>query len=58
MSAAGNDNANANSNNIILTIKKDNQNHQNLSKGFKRSVYWNEYKAKSKDEIREMNIFF
>ena len=62
MSVPGNDNANGNNNdnNIILTIKdtklyvpvvtlsaRDNQKlSKRLSKGFERSVYWNEYKTK------------
>ena len=64
MSAAGNDNANVNDNNIIFTIKdiqlyvpvltlssRDNQKLTKiLSKGFERSVYWNEYKTKSENE--------
>ena len=54
------DNADAKSNNIIFTIQdtklyvlvttlsaKDNQKRSKvLSKGFERSVYWNEYKTK------------
>ena len=64
MSAAGDDNTNANPNNFIYTIKdtklstpvvnllaKDNQKLSKLlSKGFERSVYWNEYKTKSENE--------
>ena len=66
MSAAGNDNANSddNANNIISTIKdsklyvlvvtllaKDNQELSKLlSKGFERSVYWNEYETKSENK--------
>ena len=64
MSAAGNDNANVNDDNIIFTIKdielyvpvltlssRDNQKLTKLlSKGFERSVYWNEYKTKSKNK--------
>ena len=60
LSAAGADNADANSLNIIFTIKytklyvpvvtlsaKENQNLSKLHrKGFERSVYWNEYKKK------------
>ena len=60
LSAAGADNANANSNNIIFTIK-DTQLYvpvvalsargnkklsKCLSKGFERSVYWNEFKTR------------
>ena len=62
LSAAGSDNVNnIDSNNIIFTIKdtkfyvpvvtlsaRDNQKLSKLlSKGFERSVYWNEYKTKS-----------
>ena len=61
MSATGNDNTNANPNNIIFTIKntklyvpvvtlsgRDNQKILKvLSKGFERSVYWDEFKSKS-----------
>ena len=72
-------NEDANANNIIFTIKniklyvpvvtlsaRDNQKLSKLlSKRFKRSVYWNEYKAKSDDkntasEVRfflELNVF-
>ena len=64
MSAAGADNTNAYPNNFIYTIKdtklstpvvnllaKDNQKLSKLlSKGFERSVYWNEYKTKSENE--------
>ena len=63
MSAAGNDNANGNDNNIICTIKdaklcfpvvtlsaRDNQILTKLlSKGLERSIYWNEYKTKSEE---------
>ena len=59
-----NDNADANSDNIIFTIKdtkscvpvvtltsKDNQKLSKfLSKGFQRTVYWNEYKTKSENK--------
>ena len=62
---AGNDGTNANHNNIIFTIKdtklfipvvtlssRDNQNLSNLlSKGFERSVFWNEFKTKSENRI-------
>ena len=61
LAVAGNDNADANLDNIIFTIKdtklffpvvtlsaKDNQKLSKLlSKEFERSVYWNEYKIKS-----------
>ena len=60
LAAAGADNTNANSNNIIFTIKdtklyvpvitlleKDNQKLSTLfTKGFEKSVYWNEHKTK------------
>ena len=63
LSAAGADNTNANSHNIIFTIKntklyvpvvtlspRDNQKlSKGLSKGSERSVYWNEYKIKSEN---------
>ena len=64
LSAAGADNANPNSNNIIFTIKdikfyapvvtlsaKDNQKLSKfVSKGSERSVYWNEYQTKGQNE--------
>ena len=65
MSAAGADNVNADANNLIFTIKeailcsyrhfilsaKENQKLSKLlSKGFERSVYWNEYKTKSENK--------
>ena len=64
MSAAGADNKNANAN-IIFTIKdtklyvpvvtlsaRENQKlSKRLSKGFERSVYWNEYKIKNENKI-------
>ena len=63
LSVAGNDNDN-DGNNIIFKIKdaklyvpvvtlsaRDNQKLSKiLSKGFERSVYWNEYKTKSENE--------
>ena len=66
MSAAGNDNANVNDDNIIFTIKdielyvpvltlssRDNQKLTKLlSKGFERSVYWNAYKTKDENKNR------
>ena len=81
LSVAGADNANGNNNdnNVIFIIKDTKlcvpvvtlsaRDHQKLSKllskRFKRSVYWNEYKAKSDDkntasEVRfflELNVF-
>ena len=72
LSVAGTDNANGNNddNNIIFTIKdtklyvpvvtlsaRDNQKLSKLlSKGFERSVYWNEYKTKSGTKVQQMNI--
>ena len=66
LSAAGNND----DNNIVFTIKdtklyvpvvtlsaRDNQKLSKLlSKGFERSVYWNEYKTKSGTKIQQMNI--
>ena len=66
LSAAGNDNTNANPENIILTIKdaklyvsvvtlsaRNNQKLSKvLSKGFERSVYWYECKAESESKNR------
>ena len=60
MSAAGNDNTNANTNNIIVTIKNTKlyvptvtlkvKDHQKLSKLFSKEIegliYWNKYKTK------------
>ena len=81
LSVAGADNANGNNNdnNVIFIIKgtklyvpvvtlsaRDNQKLSKLlSKRFERSIYWNEYKAKSDDkntasEVRfflELNVF-
>ena len=72
LSAAGAGNDDTNSNNIIFTINntklcvsvvtlsaKDNQKLSKLlSKGFERSIYWNEYKTKSenKDMTNEYKI--
>ena len=64
MTAVGADNNDANSNNIILTIKNTKlyisvvilsaRGHRKLSKllskGLERSVYWNESKAKSENK--------
>ena len=63
LSPAGADNVNANFINTVFTIRdtklyvpavsssaKDNQKLSKLlSKGFERSVYWNEYKTKSEN---------
>ena len=67
MSVAGNDNGNGD---IIFTIKDtklcvpvvtlSTRNSQKLTKllstGFKRSVYWNEYKKRMKIKIQQMSI--
>ena len=66
MSAAGADHDNDNGNNIIFTIKsmklyvavvslsaRDNQKLlKRVSKGFERSVYWNEYKTKNENKSK------
>ena len=71
MSPAEAHNANANSNNMILTIKdtklyflviilsaKDNQKlSKSLSKGFESSFYWNGYKTKSANKNRVNRLF-
>lgn len=71
LSALGVDNANANSNNIIFTIKnpklfvlvvtlsvKDNQNlSKPFSTRFQQSVYWDEYKTKSETKNKLAQIF-
>ena len=73
MSVTGNDNTNGNDDNIIFTIKdtnlyvlvvtlsaRDNQKLTKLlSKGFERSVYWNEYKTKNekKNTTNEYRYF-
>ena len=73
MHANGNGDTDANPNNIIFTIKdtklyvpvatlstKDNKKLSKLfSKGFERSVYWNEYKTKieSKNTKNEYRYF-
>ena len=68
MAAAGNDNTNPNSNNIVFTNKdtklyapvatlsaKDNQKLSKLlSIGMVRSVYFNEYKSKSNKKIQQL----
>ena len=66
LAAAGADNANADSNNIVFTIKdtklynpvvtlpaKGNQKLSKLSKWFERSAYWNEYKSKSEQKYNK-----
>ena len=64
LSTAGQENANDRDHNIIVTIEdtklyfpvvtlsaRDNQKLSKLlSKGFKRSVYWNKYKTKSENK--------
>ena len=71
MSAAEADNANANYNNIIFTIKdkkllvpivtlsaKVNQKLSKLtSKVLERSVYWNRFKTKLRIKIRKINKY-
>ena len=72
VSLAGTDNANGNNdNNIIFTIKdkqlyvpavtlsaRDNQKLSKLlSKGFERSVYWNENKSDNKSTTNEFRFF-
>ena len=72
MSVAGIDNVNGNDyDNIIFTIKdtelyvsvetlsaRDNQILSKLlSKGFKRSVYWNEYKSDNKNTTNVIRYF-
>ena len=70
--AAGTDNVNGNinGNSIVFTINdtksyvpvvtlsaRDNKKLSKLlSKGFERSVYWNEYKTKVRLKLRQMNI--
>ena len=42
---------------VITLLSKDNQKLSKLhSKGFERSVYWNEYKTKSDDKNTTRNI--
>ena len=67
LASADVENGHSNSNNIIITIKdiklyvpvvtlseKDNQKlSKPISKGFKKSVYWNEYKTKN---CRKKNV--
>ena len=72
LSVTGTDNANGNNddNNIIFSIEdtklyvpvvtlsaRDNQKISKLlSKGFSRSVHWNEYKTKSENKNKKKNI--
>ena len=70
MSAAGNNNANSNEDNIIFTNKdtklyvpavtllaRDNQQLTKLfSKEFEKSVYWKEYKTKTESKNKQMSI--
>ena len=71
LATVGNDNTNGNPNNTIFIIKdtklyvpvitlsgNDNQKLSNsLSKGFERSVYWNEYKTKRENKnTKKMTI--
>ena len=70
-SAAGNDiSDNANANNtaftikstilyvlvVTLSVKYKQKLSKLLSKVFKRSAYWNEYKSKSGNKIQQVNI--
>ena len=69
LTAAGNENDNDNASNIIFTTKgtklyvpvltlsvKDNPKLSKLlSKGFEKSVYWNEHKTKSENKNKQMN---
>ena len=70
LATACNDNTDSNPDNIIFTIKKlkiyvplvtlSAQENQKLSKilsrGFEKSVYWNEYKTKVRRKIKEIII--
>ena len=66
VASADNDNANANSDKITFNIKDTKlyvpvvtlpeKLSKLLSKGFERSVYWNEYLKKSEKNVRQMNI--
>ena len=69
MSAAVADNVDANDDNIfpikgtklyfpVVTVSaRDSQKlSKHLSKGFKRSVYWNEYKTKVRIKIRQISF--
>ena len=44
---------------IVVTLPaRDNQKlSKRLSKGFERSVYWNEYKTKSDKKDKQIQIF-
>ena len=67
---AGTDNVNGNDSDIIFTIRdtklyvpdvtlsaRDNQKLSKfLSKGFQRSLYWNEYKTKSDNKKQQTNL--
>ena len=50
LSVAGADNANANSINIIFTIKDNKKPSKLLSKELKRSLHWNEQKTKNENK--------
>ena len=42
---------------VVTLTARDNQKPSKLfSKGFERSVYWKDYKTKSENKIRHMNI--
>ena len=43
---------------VVMLPAKDNQILSKvLSKGFERSVYWNEYARKNENKIRQKNIY-
>ena len=68
MPVAGTDNANGNDDIIFFTklyvpvVTLSARNNKKLSKllsrGFERSVYWNEYKAKSDKKTQKKNLNF
>ena len=68
MPVAGTDNANGNDDIIFFTklyvpvVTLSARNNKKLSKllsrGFERSVYWNEYKAKSNKKTQKKNLNF
>ena len=42
---------------VVTLSGRDNQKLSKLlSKGFERSVYWNEYKTKNGNKVRQMNM--
>ena len=43
---------------VVTLSKKDNKNFiEQQNKGFQRSIYWNEYKTKEKNENVDANVF-